>query len=390
MAPQLWEICASQLGGISWKAVAKDASFAAVAGLSARLLTAQILLEVHAKRAQAQAKQVQEKAAFSVRSVLALGLWLVSPLVGFFSVPLAMAVIGIAVTCGDVHWHGMAALSGAYLAALALLVALPLNIQPPAGVQQMLRWTITTGMRYFPATLTFEDRDAFEPGQPYVLAYEPHSILPWGMMLFSRTSSAAVPAAIASARILMSTACFWVPVNRNLWWWMGCRPASKSGMRRLLAKGSSVVLCPGGVRECIYMQPGSEHAFLRSRRGFVRLALEAGAPLVPVFAFGQSDQFSYVRLGIDWPYLIPRSWAVRISRAMGFLPLLACGVWGTCMPRRVPMHVVVGRPIAMPKDPNPSDEMVERYLSAYIDALQVLFDSHKATAGHPHERLTIH
>ena len=36
---------------------------------------------------------------------------------------------------------------------------------------------------------------------------------------------------------------------------------------------------------------------LNKRRGFVRLALEAGADLVPVLAFGENDQFRRMEVG---------------------------------------------------------------------------------------------
>lgn len=52
-------------------------------------------------------------------------------------------------------------------------------------------------------------------------------------------------------------------------------------MDELLASGKTVVLNPGGVQECLYMQhDGSETVFLRKRQGFVRMAMKHGAPLV--------------------------------------------------------------------------------------------------------------
>jgi 2-acylglycerol O-acyltransferase 2 len=54
-------------------------------------------------------------------------------------------------------------------------------------------------------------------------------------------------------------------------------------MLQLLADGSSLVLCPGGVQECLHMQhDGSETAYLKRRHGFVKLAMAAGVPLVGV------------------------------------------------------------------------------------------------------------
>lgn len=41
--------------------------------------------------------------------------------------------------------------------------------------------------------------------------------------------------------------------------------------------------------ECLYMEQGKETIFLRKRFGFVKLAIQSGAHLVPAFAFGQSS-----------------------------------------------------------------------------------------------------
>lgn len=53
------------------------------------------------------------------------------------------------------------------------------------------------------------------------------------------------------------------------------------------------------------------------------------------------------------------------------------------------MHVVIGRPIAVPQCTDPSPEAVQRYLQQYIQAIQDLFQRHKVAAGHPHAMLTV-
>jgi 2-acylglycerol O-acyltransferase 2 len=59
------------------------------------------------------------------------------------------------------------------------------------------------------------------------------------------------------------------------------------------------------------MAPGREVAFLRQRTGFVRLAMQQGAPLVPAFAFGQTEMFRWRK-----PPL-PSAWVGALSRAIG-------------------------------------------------------------------------
>ena len=70
--------------------------------------------------------------------------------------------------------------------------------------------------------------------------------------------------------------CFYCPVVRHLWWWLGGRPASAATMHALLNKGSCVLVCPGGVRECLHMEKGREAILLHGRTGFVRIAMQHG------------------------------------------------------------------------------------------------------------------
>ena len=41
-------------------------------------------------------------------------------------------------------------------------------------------------------------------------------------------------------------------------------------------------------QECLYLEQHRETIFLRKRFGFVKMALQTGAHLMPAFAFGQS------------------------------------------------------------------------------------------------------
>lgn len=54
------------------------------------------------------------------------------------------------------------------------------------------------------------------------------------------------------------------------------------------------------------------------------------------------------------------------------------------------MHVVIGQPIEVPYEANPSPETVQRYLQRYIAAIEGLFERYKEAAGHPDATLTVY
>lgn len=55
--------------------------------------------------------------------------------------------------------------------------------------------------------------------------------------------------------------------------------------------GHVCALVIGGVAETPYTKPGHYKIYLKKRKGFVKLALKNGAPLVPVLSFGETDVF---------------------------------------------------------------------------------------------------
>jgi len=75
---------------------------------------------------------------------------------------------------------------------------------------------------------------------------------------------------------------FFVPVLRHFWHWLGVRPAHRKVMEKILSSGTSVVLCPGGVQECLVMEQNAEVVYLKNRRGFVRMAIQQGAGAQPL------------------------------------------------------------------------------------------------------------
>lgn len=122
-----------------------------------------------------------------------------------------------------------------------------------------------------------------DPAQLYVFACHPHGTLAFnrGVVGFSTDTlwNAAFPG--VKFRVLTATAAFFVPFIRELWLWSYCIDASKpTAVRALEVEKSSLFVYPGGEREQLETVYGEHRVFLKSRKGFIKLALEHGAHLV--------------------------------------------------------------------------------------------------------------
>jgi 2-acylglycerol O-acyltransferase 2 len=157
-------------------------------------------------------------------------------------------------------------------------------------------------------------------------------------------------------------------------------------MVQMLRDGKTVVIIPGGVAECMAMERGVETLYLRKRFGFVKVAIQTGSDLIPAFTFGQSNSYGYWRLG---PPLVSKSTANWIGKTFSFAPIVFWGKWCSPIPYSTPLDTVVGKPIAVVQNPSPSNEEVALKLDEFIDAMESLYERHKAKYGYEDKRLVI-
>ncbi|XP_051632230.1 LOW QUALITY PROTEIN: 2-acylglycerol O-acyltransferase 2-A-like [Manacus candei] len=253
-------------------------------------------------------------------------------------------------------------------------------------------WTLWHHFRdYFPISLL---RTAeLDPGRNYVFGFHPHGVLAAGAFGNFCTEATGFGGLFPglSPHLLTLPCWFRLPLFRDYLMAGGLVSSEASSLEHLLSKkkgGHVAVIAPGGAPEALDAHPGGLRLQLLRRKGFVRLALRTGTPLVPVFSFGENELFRQVP---NPPGSRLRRFQVRLQRILGVaLPLFhARGVFQYSfglLPFRRPIHTVVGSPLVLPRSPNPSEEEVELWHRRYLEKLDELFEGHKSGYGVPPER----
>ncbi|XP_034539957.1 2-acylglycerol O-acyltransferase 3b isoform X1 [Notolabrus celidotus] len=248
--------------------------------------------------------------------------------------------------------------------------------------QFVRRWKVWEHMRdYFPIKLV--KTAELNPNKNYILGCHPHGIMSAGAFSCFSTESCGFtelfPGVKATLAILAGL--FRLPLFREYIMCAGLCPVSKPSLAHLLSqsgKGNAVVIVIGGAAESLASSPGINTVVMKQRKGFVRVALEFGADLVPVFSFGENELFRQV---IFSDGSLGRRLQDLFKKIMGFAPCLFVGERMAIIPYKSPVTTVVGSPISVPKRVTPTDEEVNHYHKLYMEALSKLFHEHKVSCG---------
>lgn len=222
----------------------------------------------------------------------------------------------------------------------------------------------------------------FRRDKPHIFALHPHGVISVSAICnLLWNGNHALERIGLDYRIVTVTFNFLVPLWRELIMAMGFIDASKGSIHRLLRSGKSCMIVIGGAQETLHAAPGVTELVLLKRRGFVRLALQHGANLVPVFHFGENDLYGQVR------HPLLRRLQQAFLRVTGFtLPVIrGRGIFNYdvgIVPRRLPLTTVVGRPIEVPHIPDPTDDDITRIHTTYMTALAALYNDHKDKYAH--------
>eukprot|EP01062_Namystynia_karyoxenos_P007495 TRINITY_DN12637_c0_g1_i1.p1 TRINITY_DN12637_c0_g1~~TRINITY_DN12637_c0_g1_i1.p1 ORF type:complete len:883 (+),score=283.68 TRINITY_DN12637_c0_g1_i1:98-2650(+) len=209
----------------------------------------------------------------------------------------------------------------------------------------------------------------------YMAGFHPHGIMPITLVWVGLCKEWAELFPKLRVTPMVASVMHLVPAMRDLAQFLGLREVSRSVVNHTLAQGRSPIIVVGGQSEMFESRSYDKRIrIVRYHRGFFKVALQRGVPLLPTFSFGETKTMSLLEVPS-----VQRWFKQRIGFPLPYVPY---GRWGLPMPRRRPVTVAVGAPVHVEKIANPTPEQTEELSRRYYEAVQELFDEFKERCGH--------
>ncbi len=145
---------------------------------------------------------------------------------------------------------------------------------------------------------------------------------------------------------------------------MGVLPAAPDSISAALAKGRDVALWPGGEVDSLRPWTERDKAVLGGRKGFVRMAISTGVPIVPIATVGGPDSMPVLARGRKLASIMQLD---RVARLKMF-PIALSVPWGVSpamlpeIPLPTKIRTAFQEPVTVDNDPKRAqdDDYVDR------------------------------
>ena len=342
----------------------------------------------------------RERDLSKIRQLLAMHMWL-----GLFHLNALVIFLVF-----SLHWFEYFLARNALSAIYAVVSVAPNKKPYPKWGLRCANHIVHAAQSYFPLKNVHVDEAKhlrlLSDGVPVLIGLEPHGVLPLQMAsiadyyLFDgaiRTSREhecfknegereRFRNACACSSAFATSSIFYVPLVRHLWPWLGLDPISRFHIKKVLDDGGVAIIVPGGVTEVLKMEKEREVVYLRTRFGFVKIAIQCGAALMPAYAFGTTKTYGWWRFG---PPIISKRLAERISKILLFAPIVFWGRFFGPVPRQGEVTTVYGPPIEVKQQDNPTDEYVKEVLDEFIKGMHKIYYDHRDFYGYKNIDLEI-
>ncbi|GLC48559.1 hypothetical protein PLESTB_000111200 [Pleodorina starrii] len=266
--------------------------------------------------------------------------------------PYVLLALLVAALCGSMT-------AVAVLAVLAGTLLIPATDKPNETLLSSSLFRLWRA--YFNFSFLYEEM--LDLRKPHIYAMSPHGAFPISQILAGSVGHILWPG--QPVYCLAASVLFYVPIWRHIKRLLGAAPAHRRTALRLLKTHGSIAVMPGGIAE-MFVQAGAggdrcERIKLSGRRGFVRLAIETGAPIVPMYHFGNSQALSFGPASLQ-PV------CRRLRMAFGTI----MGQWGLPVPRPVELFMCIGKAIHVPYV-DPRDPAFERHVDETLEKVRVAY-----------------
>jgi 1-acyl-sn-glycerol-3-phosphate acyltransferase len=172
---------------------------------------------------------------------------------------------------------------------------------------------------------------------------------------------------------------------------MGVLPAAPDSIASALEAGHDVALWPGGEIDSLRPWTDRDEAVLAGRTGFIRMAINAGVPIVPVATVGGPDSMPVLARGRRLAKALQLDKVARLK----MLPIALSAPWGISpailpeLPLPTKIRTAFQPPVKLSRDPKKAkdDDYVERKYEEVRRSIQGGMDA-LAPAGLPGLRLS--